>query len=104
MKLEAGVRYFENNNEEYVKIRKTVEEKVHSILVDRKELLGRAVLCVIESIRMDPDKYDPLIYYNDHNNTFSILHQLQHPKYQHSITDSTFFFLHIEKDNNNTTT
>ncbi len=32
MKLEAGVRQFENNNEEYVKIKKTVEEKVQSIL------------------------------------------------------------------------
>jgi hypothetical protein len=65
MKQEALVKQFENNNEEYVKLTKTVEEKVHSILVDRKELLGRAVLCVIESIRMDPDKYGPLIYCND---------------------------------------
>src|SRR3954463_8748998 len=32
MKLEAGVRQFQNNNEEYAKIKKTVEEKVHSIL------------------------------------------------------------------------
>jgi hypothetical protein len=67
MKQEALVKQFENYNEEYVKIRKTVEDKVHSILVDRKELLGRAVLCVIESMRKDPDRYGPLIYYNDDN-------------------------------------
>jgi hypothetical protein len=35
------------------------------------------VFCVIESIRKDPDKYAPLIYYNDDSNnddsnTFSI--------------------------------
>ena len=38
-KLEVAVRYFENNNEECVKIRKTVEEKVVSILSDAKPLL-----------------------------------------------------------------
>ena len=31
MKLEASVRHFQNNNEEYTKIKKTVEGKVHSI-------------------------------------------------------------------------
>jgi hypothetical protein len=70
MKQEALVKQFKNNNEEYVKIRKTVEEKLHSVLVDRKELLGRAVLCVIESMRKDPDKYDPL-YFNDDNDNIS---------------------------------
>ena len=32
MKLEALVRQFENNNEEYVKIRKTAEEKAHALV------------------------------------------------------------------------
>ena len=37
---EAIVKHFENNNEVYyIKIRKTVEEKVHSVLSDRKMLL-----------------------------------------------------------------
>ena len=36
MKLEDLVKRFENNNEEYLKIRKTVEEKVISILSDGK--------------------------------------------------------------------
>ena len=57
MKLEAAVKYFENNNEEYIKIRKTIEEKVHSILSDRKMLLKLALLSLTESMRKDPDKY-----------------------------------------------
>jgi hypothetical protein len=69
MKLEAGVRYFENNNEEYVKIRNTVEQKVQSILSDRRMVLKLALLSLIESMRKDPDKYSHLIYNN--NNTSS---------------------------------
>jgi chromosome segregation ATPase len=62
MKQEALVRQFENNNEEYNKVRKTAEEKVRSILSNKKELLRLAVFCVMETIRKDPDKYGPLIY------------------------------------------
>ena len=38
MKQEALVRQFENDNEAYNKIRKTVEEKVIDALASRKEL------------------------------------------------------------------
>jgi hypothetical protein len=39
VKQEAIVKHFENNNEVYyIKIRKTVEGKVHSVLSDRKML------------------------------------------------------------------
>jgi hypothetical protein len=68
MKLEAAVRYFENNNEGYIKIIKTVEEKVISILSDAKPLLRLAFLSLTESMRKDPDKYSRLLY---HNNTSS---------------------------------
>jgi len=54
MKQEALVKQYENNNEVNVKITKAFEVKVHSILLDRKKLLWRAILCVIESIKMDP--------------------------------------------------
>jgi hypothetical protein len=66
MKLEAAVRYFQNNNEEYIKIIKTIEEKVISILSDAKPLLRIALLSLTESMRKDPDKYSRLLY---HNNT-----------------------------------
>ena len=62
MKLEAIVRHFENNNEAYVKIRNTVEEKVISILSNSKMLLKLAVLSLIESMRKDPDKFNAFIF------------------------------------------
>ena len=64
MKLEAVVRQFENSNEAYVKIRKTVEEKVVSILSDAKPLLRIALFSLTESMRKDPSKYSSLIYHN----------------------------------------
>jgi hypothetical protein len=64
MKIEAGVRHFENNNEEYAKIKKT-EEKVHSILSDRRMVLKLPLLSLTESMRKDPDKFSHLIYNNN---------------------------------------
>ena len=65
MKQEALVKHFENSNEVYyIKIRKTVEEKVVSILSDAKPLLRIAFLSITESMRKDPDKYSHLIYHN----------------------------------------
>jgi hypothetical protein len=61
MKDEALVRNFENNNPEYFKIRKTVEERVHSALSDRKRILKLALLSLTESIKKDPEKYISLI-------------------------------------------
>lgn len=72
MKLDALVRQFENDNETYNNIRRTAEEKVADTLAGRKDLLRLAVFCVLESIKKDPDKYGPLIYYNDDGNPFSI--------------------------------
>lgn len=60
MKLEAIVRQFENNNEEYVKIRKTAEEKVHAKLSNGKDLLKLALFSLTETIRDQPDKYNAL--------------------------------------------
>jgi hypothetical protein len=76
MKLEAAVRYFENNSEGYIKIIKTIEEKVISILSDAKPLLSIALLSLTESMKKDPDKYSRLLYHNntpsnaDYNNQF----------------------------------
>ena len=45
VKQEAIVKHFENNNEVYyIKIRKTVEGKVHSVLSDRRMLLKLALV------------------------------------------------------------
>lgn len=63
VKQEDLVKHFENNNEVYyIKIRKTVEGKVHSVLLDRKMLLKMALLSLTESMRKDPDTYSSLMY------------------------------------------
>jgi hypothetical protein len=49
MKLQAGVRQFQNNNEEYAKIKNTVEGKVYSILSDQKMVLKLALLSLTDS-------------------------------------------------------
>jgi hypothetical protein len=52
------------NNEEYLKIKKTVEEEVSKFLTDGKVLLQVALASVIESIRRNPDKYNDLLVGN----------------------------------------
>jgi hypothetical protein len=43
------VNRYKNNNEEYVKIKKTVEAKVSSVLTDGKVLLQLALASIIEA-------------------------------------------------------
>jgi hypothetical protein len=56
MKLQGLVKHFENNNEEYAKIRKTAEGKVHRTLSDQKMVLKLAFLSLSDSMKNDPDK------------------------------------------------
>ena len=64
LKAEALVSHFENNNEEYVKIRNVVEHKVYSTLSNAALLLKFAVSSVIHSIRNNPEQYISLIQDN----------------------------------------
>ena len=50
-RLEALVTHFKNNNEEYLRIERTVEEKVKNVLADSKLLLYKAVFSIIETLR-----------------------------------------------------
>ena len=59
-RLETVISRFKNNNEEYLKIEKTVEEEVSKFLTDGKVLLQFALESVIEAIRRNPDKYNDL--------------------------------------------
>ena len=61
MKLEAVVRHFENN-EEFLKIERIVEDRVHSTLSHSKVLLKYTLLSLVESMRKAPAKYNSLIY------------------------------------------
>jgi hypothetical protein len=67
--LEGFVQFFEGNNETYLVIRKTVEEKVRSILSDGKMLLKLAILSLIETMRNNPDKFSSLLYHNVSSST-----------------------------------
>jgi chromosome segregation ATPase len=50
-RLEALVARFKNNDEEYLRIERTVEEKVKNVFADRKVLLHKAIFCIIETLR-----------------------------------------------------
>ena len=62
--LKRLVQLFEDNNETYLAIRKTVEVKVNGILSDGKMLLKLAILSLVESMRNNPDKFISLLYRN----------------------------------------
>ena len=69
-RLEAIVTEFKNDNEEYLdKIKQSAEEKIKEVLTNGKFLLQFAVASVIESLRMNPELYNFVIYYNSNNNT-----------------------------------
>jgi hypothetical protein len=62
MKLEALVNDFQDNNEEYVKFTKTVEEKVFGVLSNAKVFLRCALLSMTESIRNNPERFSSIFY------------------------------------------
>ena len=64
LKAKALVSHFQNNNEEYVKIRNVVEHKVYSTLSNSALLLKLAVSSVLHSIRNNPEQYVQLIQDN----------------------------------------
>jgi hypothetical protein len=63
-RLAALVSRFKSNNEEYLKIEQTVEEKVSSVLTDSKVHLQFALAIIIEALRRNPDKYNDLLIDN----------------------------------------
>jgi hypothetical protein len=70
IRLETIVTEFKNSNEEYLdKIRQAAYEEVRSVLTDGKLLLKFSILSVIESLRMNPDLCNFVLYYNSNNNT-----------------------------------
>ncbi len=78
MKLEAVVRHFEHNNEEFLKIGRIVEDKVHSTLLHSKVLLKYALLSLVESMKKDPDKYSSLIYNDIYSSTSTTVYGSQY--------------------------
>jgi hypothetical protein len=62
IRLEALVNDFQDNNEEYLKIIKTVGEEVLSVLSNPKVFLRFALLSITESIRNDPERFRSIFY------------------------------------------
>jgi hypothetical protein len=64
------------NDAEYLKIKKIVEQWVSRLLLDGKPLLRIALESLIESMRREPGKYMPLVYYGSNNDdTSSVLYR-----------------------------
>jgi hypothetical protein len=102
MKLQALVRRFENNDSEYIKIRKVVEIKVQDILSNSKDFVNYAVLSVTETMRNNPEKYRPLvscstpsIYRRDMEYQGSYMYGQKH---QHTSTEDYMSMLTKESD------
>jgi transposase len=70
-RIENLVTHFNNNNEEYLKIKQAAEEKVKDVLTNGKLILKFATLSVIESLRMNAELYNFIIYDNSNNTTIS---------------------------------
>ena len=62
IRLNALLRQFKNNDEEYLKIRYAAKQAVRSVLSDSRQLLKFAVLSLIESLRADPIKFNFIIH------------------------------------------
>ncbi len=70
-RLEAIVSQFKSNNEEYLKIKQTVEEEVISVPTNGKLILKFATFSVIESLRSNPELYNFVLYNIPNSNATS---------------------------------
>jgi hypothetical protein len=62
MKLESLVNDFQDRNEEYLNVIKSVGEEVLSALPNVKVLLRCALLSITESIRNNPERFRSIFY------------------------------------------
>ena len=69
------VNRFKNNNEEYLKIEKTVEEKVKGVLTDNKQILQFALASIIEALIRNLDNYNNLLVCNASSSSSAIPNQ-----------------------------
>jgi chromosome segregation ATPase len=68
--MEAFANNYKNNDVEYIKPKKSIDDKIRYSLSDKKRFLQLAIFSVIESMRTNPDKHSSLVYHN--NNEHSI--------------------------------
>ena len=63
VKLESLVRQFQNNNEDFRRIKELVNQAVKQSLTNHRHILKIAFLSVIDSCRRDPLKFN-ILYHN----------------------------------------
>jgi hypothetical protein len=98
-KMEAFVNIYKTRDQEYVKLMKSIEDKVRDALSDKKKFLELASFSVIESMRASPDRYSSLVYHdnnenssdNDHNSYRQILPPPPYDSYVLEHYKSTLF-------------
>ena len=61
-RLEAIVTGFKSSNEEYLKIKQAAEENVKNVLTNSKLILKLATLPAIESLRINPELCNFVLY------------------------------------------
>jgi hypothetical protein len=67
IRLKRLVKRFKDNDEEYLKIERKVQSKVTNLLSDGKGILIVALDSLMQSMRIDPQKYINLINYNQNS-------------------------------------
>ena len=60
--LEEFVECFKSNNKSYVKIKEDIKQEVKNSIANSKQFLKRALSSLIKSLRMDPSKFQLLLY------------------------------------------
>jgi uncharacterized protein YoxC len=68
-KMGAFVNNYKNNDQEYTKLKKSIEDIIHDTLLEKKRFIELATFSVIESMRTNPDKYSSLVYHNNNGNS-----------------------------------
>jgi hypothetical protein len=103
--ISALVSKFKSNNEEYLKIKQTTEEKVKDVLTNGKLILKFAAFSVIESLRNNPELYN-FISYSTSVETTSATYGFNYPslmssgrqqQYQQQSFNDTYSALILEE-------
>src|SRR5918911_847840 len=66
-KVQEFVYNYKNNNEQYIEIIKSIENKISDLLSNKKMFLKIAIISIIDSMRNNPEKYSALVYHNNYN-------------------------------------
>ena len=86
--LNRLVKQFKENDEEYLMIKRTVQNKITNLLLDGKGILKVALNSLMESMRTDPQKYTDLINYNRNSSAGNVA--WQSTRYNHIRGQQSF--------------